>query len=166
MEIDIISREVNPIQLRSYINKEIKLTLINGKEYVGVLFTIDPITKCVVLILQENKKEYPVFVPKDSIKKVVLTGAADVVKKTQIEELLKPTELSEEELLKNRESILRLLSSYLPNEPIIEEENKIIVVRNPHLKIIPPYGLEDISTDNPIILERFKRFLSQENVKK
>lgn len=39
------NEEVNPIELKKYINKIVKVKVIFGKLYEGIVYTVDPISK-------------------------------------------------------------------------------------------------------------------------
>nr|XP_005293611.1 gem-associated protein 6 [Chrysemys picta bellii] len=152
----------SPLEWQTYVNKEVKVTAAEKHEYKGWVLTIDPVSANVVLVkLMEDGKVCVSVILGHAVQKVEIVNEGDDEMKEQLVHLFMPEEskaYGHEELEKRKSSLKTWLeTNHIPVTEQGESQRTLCVAGV--LTIDPPYGPEDCSSSNEIILSRVQSLI-------
>ncbi|KAJ8285004.1 hypothetical protein COCON_G00038540 [Conger conger] len=144
----------NPLEWNEYVNKEVKVTADEKHEYQGWVFTVDPVSASVVLVnFQDTGKASVVVVMGHAVREVEIVKDGDEEMVSRLSSLFMPEGrhvLGKDELRRKKECLRAWLEKNLI--PVTEEDETLRVAGV--LTVNPPYGTQDCSSSNEIILAR------------
>ncbi|XP_037987050.1 gem-associated protein 6 isoform X1 [Motacilla alba alba] len=159
----------SPLEWETYVNKLVKVVAVEKHEYEGWVLTVDPVSATIVLaIFPENEKGSISFVMGHAVQEVEILQEGDSDMKQRLARILAPEEsqaYSPEELEKRKNALKTWLETN--HIPVGEqgEQGRTLSVAGV-LSIEPPYGPEQCSSTNEIILSRvqglLQRYLEQQ----
>ncbi|XP_064271142.1 gem-associated protein 6 isoform X4 [Passer domesticus] len=159
----------SPLDWETYVNKLVKVVAVEKYEYEGWLLTVDPVSATIVLAtFPENEKGSLSFIMGHAVQEVEVLQEGDSDMKQRLARILAPEEsqaYSAEELEKRKNALKTWLETN--HIPVGEqgELGRTLSVAGV-LSIEPPYGPEQCSSTNEIILCRvqglLQRFLQQQ----
>ncbi|KAK1171605.1 gem-associated protein 6-like [Acipenser oxyrinchus oxyrinchus] len=150
-----------PLEWQGYVNKEVKVTAAK-QEYQGWVFTVDPVSANIVLVnFKDGGKASIVAVMGHAVEAVDVLREGDSSMADQLTSLFMPAgaqSYSREEL-KNRKNSLRdwLEKNRIPFTELGAQQETLCVAGV--LTVTPPYGPEDCSSSNEIILSRVQSLI-------
>ncbi|NXB73127.1 GEMI6 protein, partial [Donacobius atricapilla] len=152
----------SPLEWETYVNKLVKVVAVEKHEYEGWVLTVDPVSATIVLAtLPENQKGSISFVMGHAVLEVRILREGDGDTEQRLARILAPEQsqaYSPEEL----ESRKKALKTWLETNhiPVGEqgELGRTLSVAGV-LTIEPPYGPEQCSSANEIILARVQGLL-------
>ncbi|XP_067388979.1 gem-associated protein 6 [Emydura macquarii macquarii] len=152
----------SPLEWQSYVNKEVKVTAAEKHEYRGWVLTIDPVSANIVLVkLVEDGKISVSVILGHAVQKVEIVNEGDDEMKERLAPLFMPGEskaYGQEELEKRKSSLKTWLeTNHIPVTEQGESQRTLCVASV--LTIDPPYGPEDCSSSNEIILSRVQSLI-------
>ncbi|XP_024081615.1 gem-associated protein 6-like [Cimex lectularius] len=139
----------DPIKLKNYINKEVKVFTKGNQTFQGSVYTIDPVTESIVL----TKKDTTGCVSLDLVLGHVITGM-EIVGNAEAEELFKCKDTS-----KINEEVKNNLKSWLESNLIPIEDDGVNLKCCSVLTITPPYSWESCLCTNEIVLCRIQQII-------
>ncbi|NWW77565.1 GEMI6 protein, partial [Climacteris rufus] len=152
----------SPLDWETYVNKLVKVAAAEKHEYEGWVLTVDPVSASIVLAtFPENEKASIWFVMGHAVREVEVLREGDGDMKQRLSRILAPEEskaYSPEELEKRKNDLKRWLETN--HIPVAEqgELGRALCVAGV-LTIEPPYGPEQCSSSNEIILARVQGLL-------
>uniref|UniRef100_A0A8C8SN87 Gem-associated protein 6 n=1 Tax=Pelusios castaneus TaxID=367368 RepID=A0A8C8SN87_9SAUR len=152
----------NPLEWQTYVNKEVKVTAAEKHEYKGWVLTIDPVSANIVLgkLMEDGKISVSVILG-HAVKEVEIGNEGDDEMKEQLAHLFMPEEskaYGQEELERRKSSLKTWLeTNHIPVTEQGESQRTLCVAGV--LMIDPPYGPEDCSSSNEIILSRVQSLI-------
>ncbi|NWU72105.1 GEMI6 protein, partial [Pterocles burchelli] len=147
----------SPLDWETYVNKMVKVAAIEKHEYEGWVLTVDPISASIVLATsQENEKVSISVVLGHAVQEVEILKEGDDEMKQWLSCIFVPEEsktYSPEELEKKKNNLKTWLETN--HIPVTEqgESGRTLCVAGV-LTVDPPYGPEECSSSNEIILSR------------
>ncbi|NXI01274.1 GEMI6 protein, partial [Pachycephala philippinensis] len=147
----------SPLDWETYLNKLVKVVAVEKHEYEGWVLTVDPISASIVLAtFPEDEKVSISFVMGHAVQEVEILQEADSDMQQRLARILTPEEsqaYSPEELEKRKNALKTWLETN--HIPVGEqgELGRTLSVAGV-LTIDPPYGPEQCSSSNEIILSR------------
>nr|CAB3248762.1 gem-associated protein 6-like [Phallusia mammillata] len=140
--------------LKQFLNKKIIISLFDKSEIGGWVYTIDVLTKSVVL-LQEQRLT---FVHGHAIECVVICEETDV-KPPIFEEIFKENQplLKKYEIEDRKIRLCRWFETNMLPVKVLDE--KLVVAGS--VEVLPPYNEHSCVTSNQIILTRIQKLISQ-----
>lgn len=147
---------------QTYVNKEVKVTAAEKHEYKGWVLTIDPVSANIVLVkLLEDGKVSVSAILGHAVQTVEIVNEGDDEVKERLARLFMPEEskaFGHEELEKRKSSLKTWLeSNHIPVTEQGESQRTLCVAGV--LTVDPPYGPEDCSSSNEIILSRVQSLI-------
>ncbi|NWV46314.1 GEMI6 protein, partial [Daphoenositta chrysoptera] len=152
----------SPLDWETYVNKLVKVVAVEKHEYEGWLLTVDPVSASIVLAtFLENEKVSISFIMGHAVQEVEILQEGDSAMKQRLDRILAPEEsraYSPEELEKRKNALKAWLETN--HIPVGEqgELGRTLSVAGV-LTIEPPYGPEQCSSSNEIILARLQGLL-------
>ncbi|XP_006638616.1 gem-associated protein 6 [Lepisosteus oculatus] len=151
-----------PLEWYEYLNKEVKVKVVEKQEYRGWVFTVDPVSGNVVLMnFEEDGKTSIVAVMGHAVEAVEVLRDGDDAVAERLRSVLMPARrqaYSGEELATRKASLRAWLEkNWVPVTEEGLEGGKLCVAGV--LTIDPPYGPEDCSSTNEIILSRVQSLI-------
>ncbi|XP_030125197.4 gem-associated protein 6 isoform X2 [Taeniopygia guttata] len=152
----------SPLDWEMYVNKLVKVVAVEKNEYEGWVLTVDPVSATIVLAtFPENEKGSISFVMGHAVQKVEILQEGNSDMKQRLARILEPEEsqaYSPEELEKRKNALKTWLETN--HIPVGEqgELGRTLSVAGV-LTIEPPYGPEQCSSANEIILARVQGLL-------
>ncbi|XP_059696879.1 gem-associated protein 6 isoform X1 [Haemorhous mexicanus] len=152
----------SPLDWETYVNKLVKVVAVEKHEYEGWVLTVDPVSATIVLAtFPENEKGFLSFVMGHAVQEVEILQEGDSDMKQRLACILAPEEsqaYSAEELEKRKNALKTWLETN--HIPVGEqgELGRTLSVAGV-LSIEPPYGPEQCSSTNEIILARVQGLL-------
>ncbi|XP_033369119.1 gem-associated protein 6 isoform X2 [Parus major] len=152
----------SPLDWETYVNKLVKVVAVEKHEYEGWVLTVDPVSATIVLAtFPENEKGSISFVMGHAIQEVEILQEGDSDMKQRLARISAPEEsqaYSPEELEKRKNALKTWLETN--HIPVGEqgELGRTLSVAGV-LTIEPPYGPEQCSSANEIILARLQGLL-------
>lgn len=151
----------------SYIEKFICIETVNGKSLRGECFTIDPVTKSVVMIIQNNENKFVVeIIMQHAVKTIRVeenSTFTDVLSlalfKTQLnDKIFGGMNNFDKKTLNERKTILLgwLRKNQLPVQ--LTDSDSLSVV-NGIAMIEPPYTVESCRSTNTIVLDKVMKMI-------
>ncbi|XP_030051756.1 gem-associated protein 6 [Microcaecilia unicolor] len=152
----------SPLDWKDYMNKEIKVTADEKNEYRGWVLTVDPVTANIVLVnVLEDGKVSVTVVMGHAVQKVDILDEGNDEIKERLAYLFMPEEIktfSKEDLEKRKNSLKSWLEqNHIPVTQQGDEQRTLCVAGV--LTIDPPYGPENCSSSNEIILSRVQALI-------
>ncbi|NXR34604.1 GEMI6 protein, partial [Zosterops hypoxanthus] len=152
----------SPLDWETYVNKLVKVVAVEKHEYEGWVLTVDPVSATIVLAtFPENEKGSLSFIMGHAVQEVEILREGDSDMQERLARILEPQEshaYSPEELEERKKA----LKSWLETNhiPVSEqgEQGRTLSVAGV-LSIEPPYGPEQCSSANEIILARVQGLL-------
>ncbi|NXS81632.1 GEMI6 protein, partial [Erpornis zantholeuca] len=147
----------SPLDWETYLNKLVKVVAVEKHEYEGWVLTVDPVSASIVLAtFPENEKVSISFVMGHAVQEVEVLQEGDSDMKQRLARIFTPEEsqaYSPEELEKRKNALKTWLEAN--HIPVGEqgELGRTLSVAGV-LTIDPPYGPEQCSSSNEIILSR------------
>ncbi|XP_074903083.1 gem-associated protein 6 isoform X1 [Buteo buteo] len=147
----------SPLDWETYVNKMVKVAAIEKHEYEGWVLTVDPVSASIVLAtFLENEKVSISIVLGHAVQEVEILKEGDDEMKQRLSCIFAPEEskaYSPEELEKRKNNLKTWLETN--HIPVTEqgESGRTLCVAGV-LTIDPPYGPEECSSSNEIILSR------------
>ncbi|XP_063184362.1 gem-associated protein 6 isoform X2 [Chroicocephalus ridibundus] len=147
----------SPLDWETYVNKMVKVAAIEKHEYEGWVLTVDPVSASIVLAtFLENEKVSISVVLGHAIQEVEILKEGDDEMKQRLSCIFAPEEskaYSPEEEEKRKNALKTWLETN--HIPVTEqgESGRTLCVAGV-LTIDPPYGPEECSSSNEIILSR------------
>ncbi|CAI9575791.1 unnamed protein product [Staurois parvus] len=151
-----------PLEWQSYVNKEVKVSTDEKNEYQGWVITIDPVSASVVLAnFEDAQKTLVRVVMGHALQKVEAINEADDLIKNRLSHIfsIHETSLHSSEDLETRKQSLK---SWLEqnNIPVtLQGDSLRTLCVAGVLSIDPPYGPDNCSSTNEIILSRIQGLL-------
>ncbi|KAK1170872.1 gem-associated protein 6-like [Acipenser oxyrinchus oxyrinchus] len=150
-----------PLEWQEYVNKEVKVTAAE-QEYEGWVFTVDPVSANIVLVnLKDGGKASVMAVMGHAVEAVEVLREGDSSTADQLTSLFMPAGAQgySREELENRKSCLRdwLEKNRIPFTEQGAQQETLCVAGV--LTVNPPYGPEDCSSSNEIILSRVQHLI-------
>ncbi|NWS35582.1 GEMI6 protein, partial [Polioptila caerulea] len=152
----------SPLDWETYVNKLVKVVAVEKHEYEGWVLTVDPVSATIVLAtFPENEKGSISFVMGHAIQEVEILQEGDSNMKQRLARILAPKEsqaYSPEELEERKNALKAWLEmNHIPVGEQGELGSTLSVAGA--LTIEPPYGPEQCSSTNEIILSRVQGLL-------
>ncbi|NXV82233.1 GEMI6 protein, partial [Atlantisia rogersi] len=147
----------SPVDWETYVNKLVKVAGIEKHEYEGWVLTVDPVSASIVLAtFLENDKVSISVVLGHAVQEVKILKEGDDEMKRRLSCIFAPEEsqpYSPEELERRKNDLKTWLETN--HIPVTEqgESGRTLCVAGV-LTVDPPYGPEDCSSSNEIILSR------------
>ncbi|XP_069709060.1 gem-associated protein 6 [Phaenicophaeus curvirostris] len=147
----------SPLDWETYVNRMVKVAAIEKQEYEGWVLTVDPVSASIVLAtFSENEEVSISVVLGHAVQEVKILEEGDDEMKQRLSCLFAPEEskaYSPEELEKRKNDLKTWLETN--HIPVTEEgeSGRTLSVAGV-LTIDPPYGPEQCSSFNEIILSR------------
>lgn len=147
----------SPLDWETYVNKLVKVVAVEKHEYEGWVLTVDPVSASIVLAtFPENEKGTLSFIMGHAVQEVEILQEGDSDMKQRLARICAPEEgqaYSPEELEKRKNALKTWLETN--HIPVGEqgEQGRTLSVAGV-LTIDPPYGPEQCSSTNEIILSR------------
>ncbi|KAM6433975.1 gem-associated protein 6 isoform 1-T3 [Rhynochetos jubatus] len=147
----------SPLDWETYVNKLVKVAAVEKQEYEGWVLTVDPVSASIVLAtFLENEKVSVSVVLGHAVQEVEILKEGDDETKQRLSCVFAPEEskaYSPEELEKRKKDLKTWLETN--HIPVTEqgEAGRMLCVAGV-LTIDPPYGPEECSSSNEIILSR------------
>ncbi|XP_020650447.3 gem-associated protein 6 [Pogona vitticeps] len=151
-----------PLEWLTYMNKEVKVLAAENHQYEGWVLTVDPVSANILLanFLEDGKVSVSVILG-HAVQDVEIAAEADDEMKEKLAHLFMPEEsqnYNKEELEEKKNSLKNWLEkNHIPVREQGESQSKLCVAGV--LTISPPYGPEDCSSSNEIILSRVQGLL-------
>ncbi|NXC53477.1 GEMI6 protein, partial [Aleadryas rufinucha] len=147
----------SPLDWETYVNKLVKVVAVEKHEYEGWVLTVDPVSASIVLAtFPENEKVSISFIMGHAVQEVQILQEGDSDMKQRLAHIFAPEE-SEAYSLEELEKRKNALKTWLETNhiPVGEqgELGRTLSVAGV-LTIDPPYGPEQCSSSNEIILSR------------
>ncbi|XP_013150631.1 gem-associated protein 6 isoform X1 [Falco rusticolus] len=147
-----------PLDWETYLNKMVKVAAIEKHEYEGWVLTVDPISASIVLAtFLENEKVSISVVLGHAVQEVKILKEGDDEMKQRLAGIFAPEEskaYSPAELEKRKNDLKTWLeANHIPVTEQQGESGRMLCVAGV-LTIDPPYGPEECSSSNEIILSR------------
>ncbi|KAM9316770.1 gem-associated protein 6 [Gastrophryne carolinensis] len=152
--------EKTPLEWQAYINKEVKVTADEKYEYQGWVVTIDPVSASLVLAtFSEDQKTQMRVVMGHAVQKVEVVNEIDDLIQGRLLHLFNLHETSTHSI-KDLETKKQSLKNWLEQNgiPVTEQSDQTLCVAGV-LTISPPYGPDNCSSTNEIILSRVQGLL-------
>ncbi|XP_069625168.1 gem-associated protein 6 isoform X1 [Ranitomeya imitator] len=155
--------EKTPLEWQEYVNKEVTVFADEKNEYQGWAVTIDPVSASVVLVNFEDDQKIVVrMVMGHAVQKVEIRKDSDEVTKQKLQNIFNLQESSSAYKKEDLETKKLNLKGWLQqnNIPVTEQgqSTRTLCVAGV-LTIDPPYGPENCSSTNEIILSRIQGLL-------
>ncbi|XP_073528690.1 gem-associated protein 6 [Phyllobates terribilis] len=156
--------ERTPLEWQEYVNKEVTVIADEKNEYQGWVVTIDPVSASVVLVnFEDNQKISVRMVMGHAVQKVEILKDSDEVTKQKLLNIFNLEGSSSSTYKKEDLETKKLnLKGWLQqnNIPVTEQgpTTRTLCVAGV-LTIDPPYGPENCSSTNEIILSRVQGLL-------
>ncbi|NXT93847.1 GEMI6 protein, partial [Anhinga rufa] len=147
----------SPLDWETYVNKMVKVAAVEKHEYEGWVLTVDPVSASIVLATSlENEKTSISVILGHAVQEVEILKEGDDERKQWLSCILAPEEskaYSPEELEKRKNDLKTWLETN--HIPVTEqgESGRTLCVAGV-LTVDPPYGPEECSSSNEIILSR------------
>ncbi|KAM6298260.1 gem-associated protein 6 [Aegotheles albertisi] len=147
----------SPLEWEAYVNKMVRVAVIEKHEYEGWVLTVDPVSASIVLAtFLENEKVSISFVLGHAVQGVEILEEGDDEMKQRLSSIFAPEEskaYSPEELERRKNNLKTWLETN--HIPVTEQgdSGRTLCVAGV-LTIDPPYGPEACSSSNEIILSR------------
>ncbi|NWI29482.1 GEMI6 protein, partial [Sula dactylatra] len=147
----------SPLDWETYVNKMVKVATVEKHEYEGWVLTVDPVSASIVLATSlENEKTSISVVLGHAVQEVEILKEGNNEMKKRLSCIFAPEEskaYSPEELEKRKHDLKTWLETN--HIPVTEqgESGRTLCVAGV-LTIDPPYGPEECSSSNEIILSR------------
>ncbi|XP_025966205.1 gem-associated protein 6 isoform X2 [Dromaius novaehollandiae] len=152
----------SPLDWQTYVNKQVRVAAAEKHEYEGWVLTVDPVSANIVLArFPENEKVVISVVLGHAVQEVEILKEADDEMEERLSRLFMPEEskaYSPEELEKRKNNLKTWLETN--HIPVTEqgESGRTLCVAGV-LTVDPPYGPEDCSSSNEIILSRVQSLI-------
>ncbi|KAM4785834.1 gem-associated protein 6 isoform 1-T4 [Cyanocitta cristata] len=152
----------SPLDWKTYVNKLVKVAVVEKHEYEGWVLTVDPVSATIVLAtFSENEKVSISFIMGHAVQEVKILQEGDSDMEQRLARILAPEEsqvFSPEELEERKNALKTWLESN--HVPVSEqgELGRTLSVAGV-LTIDPPYGPEQCSSSNEIVLCRVQGLL-------
>ncbi|NXU48646.1 GEMI6 protein, partial [Turnix velox] len=152
----------SPLEWETYVNKLVKVAAIEKLVYEGWVITVDPVTASIVLAtFPENEEGSISVVLGHAVQEVEILKEADDEMKQRLSAIFAPEEskaYSPEEQEKRKKDLKTWLETN--HIPVTEqgESGRTLCVAGV-LTINPPYGPEECSSSNEIILSRVQSLI-------
>ncbi|XP_077139056.1 gem-associated protein 6 isoform X2 [Ranitomeya variabilis] len=155
--------EKTPLEWQEYVNKEVTVIADEKNEYQGWAVTIDPVSASVVLVNFEDDQKISVrMVMGHAVQKVEILKDSDEVTKQKLQNIFNLQESSSAYKKEDLETKKLNLKGWLQqnNIPVTEQgqSTRTLCVAGV-FTIDPPYGPENCSSTNEIILSRIQGLL-------
>lgn len=151
----------DPLLLRSYVQKLVRVETVDGKVHAGYVKTVDPVSESVVLVLFDDAEPKTISVVMGhAIKSITVVEDAGAERRRQIERLfLPPREVLSSKQLKTRKENLRswLQSGRVPVQECADDPDVLVISKA--VRLVPPYGPEDCYCTNPVVLGKVRGLL-------
>lgn len=152
----------DPGELVHYVYKEVCVTSEEGSTHVGWVYTVDPVSQCVVLVNFDSNGSMTGLkvIMGHSVQNIVIVDDDSQKHKTELDSLFKPKQnsFSPEEISLRKDNLVSwLLRNRIPIE--ISKENSDMLVLSDALTIEPPYKPENCRSTNEIILDRVQALM-------
>ncbi|KAF7252776.1 Gem-associated protein 6 [Varanus komodoensis] len=146
-----------PLEWLAYVNKEVNVLAAEKHQYKGWVLTVDPVSANILLANPaENGKVFITGVLGHAVQDVEIVTETEEEMKEKLAQLFMPGEgqtYSQEELEEKKNNLKNWLEKN--HIPVIEEgDSQAVLCIAGVLTINPPYGPEDCSSSNEIILSR------------
>ncbi|NWH85367.1 GEMI6 protein, partial [Aegithalos caudatus] len=154
----------SPLDWETYVNKLVKVFAVKKHEYEGWVLTVDPVSATIVLAtFPENQEGSLSFIMGHAVQKVEVLREGDGDTERRLAAILAPREsraYSPQELRERRDALKAWLEAN--HIPVGEqgELGRTLSVAGV-LSIEPPYGPEQCSSANEIILARVQGLLQR-----
>ncbi|XP_061737106.1 gem-associated protein 6 [Nerophis ophidion] len=152
---------LGPLRWTPYVNKEVKVTAGKDEVFGGWLLTVDPVTASLVLVQLRSVGGASVqVVMGQAVQQVEVLQEADPGTARRLHSLFPPPgpgAMEPGERVRRRCRVRRWLEK---NRIPVEEEGEELKVAGV-LTIATPYGPDDCSGGNEIILDRIQKLLRQ-----
>ncbi|XP_077427501.1 gem-associated protein 6 [Vanacampus margaritifer] len=146
--------QLGPRQWATYVNKELQVTAgEETPELTGWLLTVDPVSASLVLVSFGAGGSVQVVMG-HAVRQVQVLRDADTATAQRLRSLFPPPAAGEPDP-RRRARVRRWLES---NRMPVEERGEQLRVAGA-LTLAPPYGPDDCSGANPIVLERVRKLL-------
>nr|XP_033795357.1 gem-associated protein 6 [Geotrypetes seraphini]XP_033795358.1 gem-associated protein 6 [Geotrypetes seraphini] len=151
-----------PLEWKDYVNKEVKVTSDEKNEHQGWVLTVDPVTANIVLVnFLEDSKMSVTVVMGHAVQKVDILDEGNDEVKERLTYLFMPEEMktfSTEDLEKRKNNLKSWLEqNHIPVTEQGDAQRTLCVAGV--LTIDPPYGPENCSSSNEIILSRVQALI-------
>ncbi|KAJ7341235.1 hypothetical protein JRQ81_005104 [Phrynocephalus forsythii] len=151
-----------PLEWLAYVNKEVKVLAAEKHHYKGWVLTVDPVSANILLAnFLENGKVSVSGILGHAVQDVEIVAEAEDEMKGKLAHLFMPEEskkYNKEELEEKKNSLKNWLEkNHIPVREQGESQATLCVAGV--LTISPPYGPDDCSSSNEIILSRVQGLL-------
>ncbi|NXO84927.1 GEMI6 protein, partial [Sitta europaea] len=152
----------SPLDWETYVNKLVKVIAVEKHEYEGWVLTVDPVSATIVLATFPEKEKWSLsFIMGHAVQEVEILQEADSEMTQRLARILAPEEsqaYSPEELEQRKNALKAWLeANHIPVGEQGELGSTLSVAGV--LTIEPPYGPEQCSSANEIILSRVQGLL-------
>ncbi|XP_068009142.1 gem-associated protein 6 [Melanerpes formicivorus] len=147
----------SPLDWETYLNKRVKVATVEKLEYEGWVVTVDPVSASVMLatFLEDDRVSISVVLG-HAVREVEVLQEGDEEMRQRLSSIFAPEEskaYSPEELERRKNSLKTWLeTNHIPVTEQSESGGTLCVAGV--LTIDPPYGPEECSSSNEIILSR------------
>uniref|UniRef100_A0A0A9ZIJ6 Gem-associated protein 6 n=1 Tax=Lygus hesperus TaxID=30085 RepID=A0A0A9ZIJ6_LYGHE len=151
------SKEVNEchnidiIELRDYVDKYVRVSIKGGKVFEGVMYTVDPVSGCVVLVNRPTNSFDLIF--GHAVDKIVVLK--DTGEKLT---LFDNPQASQKIDSPKKDAMMKLKNWLLQNRiPVVEVGTELKL--GDMLTIVPPYNSDCCLSTNEIVLDNVQRLI-------
>ncbi|XP_031571470.1 gem-associated protein 6-like [Actinia tenebrosa] len=161
--------KLSPTTLQKFVDKKVTITLIDDRRIVGWVYTIDPVTYCVVVVPVKdvisskdvlNKTSYSVmFLMGDAVNSIHIDQDDPLLEKPNFKETFQPTNsriYSEDELVQRKSKLKEWLKKN--RIPVEGTDNGVLCVMGV-LWIDSPYEADCCRCTNEIVLNRVQTLI-------
>ncbi|KAL4239853.1 Gem (Nuclear organelle) associated protein 6 [Mactra antiquata] len=145
----------DPDEWMQYVYKQVSIMLQDGKEYCGIVYTVDPVSETFVLVNFVDDKMKTDLIFKHATSSITILNDNVELNKSKLDRLFRPDghhNWTDEEL----KSRLQLLKSWLlKNRLPVEVDGELLHVAGA-LVVQPPYNPENCISTNEIILGKIQ----------
>ncbi|XP_063222646.1 gem-associated protein 6-like isoform X2 [Bacillus rossius redtenbacheri] len=146
---------LNPLELKNFVQKYVEIGTIDGKKYVGTVFTVDPITTSIILMNQEEGKVGLSLFPGQNIESLELRTSGCV---PDLEHLFPSGGATcNTEEVESRAA--RLVAWLVQNRVPVRQDGPVLRLEDV-LEIHPPYGAGQCYSTNETVLSRVQVLVS------
>lgn len=152
---------LSPSSLSKFTDKNVRITLCEGKNIFGFVYTIDPVSYCVVLAENNDDSSSTnlIFVMGHAVKHIEINEQTTLQEKANFMEKFVngSTKLYSEETLLERKNKLK---NWLTKNriPVLEDHHESLCVMDVAW-IDPPYDSECCRSTNQIVLNRVRNLI-------
>lgn len=139
------------MDMKDYIDRNIIVETNDGIKHEGSLYTVDPVSKSILLVNKKNKGLSMELIFKHAINKLISVGELNPIKLWE----------EEEKSIENLSIIRERLKEWLSKNLIPFEESGECLELAGQLTINPPYGIDNCISSNEMVLNKIQKLIER-----